>query len=67
MSEMDRKRNRARIESVLYLLNAAFVETDGSEKNLEAAVFCLSKNKILHRSSKHNAILSLFHCVSALT
>lgn len=36
-------------------------------KKLEAAVLCLSKNKILHRSSKHNTILPPFHCISALT
>lgn len=36
-------------------------------KELEAAVLCLSKNKILHRSSKHNAIPPPFHWISALT
>lgn len=34
MSEMDRKRNRTHVETLCPIcLNAAFVRTDGSEKN----------------------------------
>lgn len=61
---MDSKGNGACIEQCALFAECSLCEDWWIRKRMEAAMLFLSKNKILDRSSKHNAILAPFHCIS---